>query len=232
MRGTTLTQMVSDLRVEARYDPNPALSVNIVPLLQRTLKRTQEFLYDEFDWSFLKVTRDIVLEAGSRYYDFPADLNLERVQRVDVLYSDQWRPVCRRLDLDHYNAHDSDDGERQDPVQIWDIRDTGDGPQIEVWPIPATATTLRLTGIRALKPLVEDGDRADLDDMMIVLYAAGELLAAAKDDLAEAKFSQAKARRDTMQARSTKTRNNRFSLGGMPDDTEQERVSVSYARAV
>jgi len=232
MRGATLAQMVNDLRIEARFDPDPALSVNIVPLLKRTLVRTQEFLYDEFDWPFLRVTRDINIEAGSRYYDFPDDLNLERVQRMDVLYGDQWRPVERRIDLDHYNAHDSDTDQRLDPVQLWDVIDTGDAPQIEIWPVPATAGRIRLTGIRSLSSLVEDADRADLDDMMIVLYAAGELLATAKDDLAEVKFSQAKARRDTMQGRTTKTRNNRFSLGGCPPEPEErERVTVAYARA-
>lgn len=232
MRGATLAQMVNDLRIEARYDPDPALSVNIVPLLRRTLVRTQEFLYDEFDWPFLRVTRDIDLEAGSRYYDFPDDLNLERVQKMDVLYGDQWRPVTRRIDITAYNAQDSDTDQRNDPVQLWDVIDTGDAPQIEVWPIPATAGRIRLTGIRSLAPLVEDSDRADLDDMMLVLYAAGELLAAAKDDLAEVKFSQGKARRETMQGRSTKTRHNRFSLGGcQPEPDEHERVTVAYARA-
>ena len=232
MRGATLAQMVNDLRIEARYDPDPALSVNIVPLLKRTIVRTQEFLYDEFDWPFLKITRDIDIEAGSRYYDFPDDMNLERVQRVDVLYGDQWRPVERGLNLDFYNAQDSDTDQRLDPVQAWDVRDTGNAPQIEIWPIPATAGRIRLTGIRSLAPLVADDDRADLDDMMIVLYSAGELLAAAKDDLAEVKFSQGKARRETMQGRTTKSRNNRFSLGGCPPEPhETERVTVAYARA-
>lgn len=232
MRGATLQQLVADLRVEAKFDPDPALSRNILPLMVRTLVRTQEFLYDEYDWPFMQVHRDILLEAGSRYYDFPSDLNLERVQQVDVLYSEQWQSVERRIELCNYNAHDSAADERQDPVQLWDVVDIGDGPQIEVWPLPATPTTLRITGIRNLKPLVEDSDRADLDDMMIVLYAAAEFLAGNKDPLAEAKFSQARARRETMQGRVTKTRSNRFSMAGPQAEPEpSERVRVSYVRA-
>jgi hypothetical protein len=214
-RGTTLGALVTDLRIEARYDPNPALSLNMVPMMQQTLRRNQEFLYDEFDWPFLEVFRDIPLEAGSRYYDFPDDMNLERVQKVDVLHAGTWQPVIRGIELDHYNAQDSEGNERTDPIQFWDVVEVGGGPQIEVWPLPATNTQkMRLRGIRSLKPLVKDSDVAELDDMMIVLYSAGELLGGAKDPLAEVKFQQAKARRETLQGRTTKTRHNRFSLGG------------------
>jgi hypothetical protein len=38
---------------------------------EQTLRDTQERLYDEFDWPFLKVQRDKVLAAGQRYYDVP-----------------------------------------------------------------------------------------------------------------------------------------------------------------
>lgn len=231
-RGTTLQKLVADLRIEARYDPDPALSRNMKALLERTLITTQEFLYDEFDWPFLQVYRDINLEAGSRYYDFPADMNLERVQQVDVYYSGDWRPVDRHIDLQHYNAHDSDHNERTDPVLKWDIADLGQGPQLEVWPLPASPSILRITGIRNLGPMVNDEDRADLDDMMIVLYAAGEMLASSDKDLSAVKLQKAKARRDTMQGRTTKTRTNRFSLGGTPPQCNtEERVRVAYVRA-
>lgn len=231
MRGASLREMVHELRIEARYDPDPALSVNMVPLLKQTIKRTQEFLYDEFDWPFLRTYRDIAIEAGSRFYDFPNDMNLERVEKIDYFYNGQWQPVERRIDLCDYNSSDSDAGERRDPVLLWDIRDTGEGPQIELWPIPISNGKIRLTGIRALRPLVEDLDRADLDKMMIILYAAGELLAGSKDPVAELKFQQAKARRDMMQSRVSQTRRRSFNLGGVPaDPLRHERVTVVHVR--
>jgi hypothetical protein len=234
-RGTTLGEMVDMLRSEARLDPNPALSVNMLPMMQQTIRRTQERLYDDFDWPFLRVKRDITAEAGSRYYDAPADLNLERIVAVDYRWGERWIPVERGISLDPYNARDSDNDDREDPVQRWDIIDTGDGPQIEIWPIPiADQNALRLTGFRTLTPLTANSDRADLDDMAITLFAAAELLAAAKSDLASIKLQQAKARVDTLQGRITKTRTNSFTLGGcdpsMQSSDSRRTPQVAYVR--
>jgi len=214
-RGKTLGELVNQLRIAARYDPNPALSQSMVPLFEQTLKDTQERLYDQFDWPFLKVRRDKELSAGQRYYDIPADLNLERVQAVDVKVGNFWQPVERGITLDHYSAIDSDLDARQDPVQRWDAVDTDGQLQIEVWPVPLSdGGILRFSGIRKLRPLVSQGDRADLDDQLIVLYAAGELMGGVKNPEAQLKLSQAKNRLETLQGRVVKTRRKGFVLGG------------------
>jgi hypothetical protein len=234
-RGTTLGELVSQLRLESRLDPSPALSLNMVPLMEQTLRRTQERLYDEFDWPFLKITRDVTMEAGSRYYDVPTDMNLERIHSIDYLWSGQWIPVHRGISVEQYNALDSDNDIRSDPIQRWDVGDTGDGQQVEVWPVPAAnGNALRFTGIRKLKPLISQAQIADLDDQMIVLYAAAEMLGGAKNDLGALKLNMASARKKTLQGRVTKTRTNRFSLNGNNEDpNEGSRVPlVQYARAV
>lgn len=216
-RGVTLGELVERLRIAARHDPNPALSKNMLPLFKQTLKDTQERLYDEFDWPFLKVQRDKVLAAGQRYYDLPTDMNLERVILVDVRHGSDWLPVERGIDLTCYSAIDSDADARQDPVMRWDIVDTGDGEQVEVWPVPATnGTKLRFRGIRKLKPLIANSDIADLDDQLIVLFAAGEIMGGAKNPAAQLKISQGNKRLETLQGRVTKKRNNGFTLGGGP----------------
>jgi hypothetical protein len=233
-RGVTLGELVTALRISARYDPNPALSLNMVPLFQQTLKNAQERLYDEFDWPFLRIRRDKIMAAGQRYYDIPVDLNLERIQQVDIRFGDRWIPVERGITLEHYNSVDSDADMRRDPAVRWEVMDTGDGEQIEVWPIPQTdGAALRFTGIRKLTPLIEQADRADLDDQLIVLTSAGELLGGAKNPEAQIKFAQAKARKETLQGRVTKTRTNSFVLGGAPNsDSSRERTPlVAYVRA-
>ena len=233
-RGTSLGELVTKLRTAARYDPNPALSLNLLPLMKQTLSDTQERLYDEFDWPFLKVYRDKPLSAGQRYYDIPTDLNLERIIAIDVLYGDVWEPVERGICLDHYNAVNSDNDERSDPVQRWEVVDTGSGEQVEVWPVPVSNDmTLRFTGIRKLRSLITDADRADLDDQLIVLFSAGELLGGAKNPQAQVKFTQAAKRLELLQGRVTKRRNNGFILGGGPDLDRDERRTpqVAYVRA-
>lgn len=172
-RGTTLGELVTKLRVAARLDPNPALSKNMEPLFKQTLADTQERLYDEFDWPFLKIQRDKELAAGQRYYDVPVDMNLERVIAVDTKVGGEWVPVERGIPLDCYSAVDSDLDQRRDPVVRWDVVDTGDGEQIEVWPVPSTnGLQLRFSGIRKLKQLIGQADKADLDDKIIVLFSS------------------------------------------------------------
>lgn len=231
-RGKTFGELITELRIAARYDPNPALSLNLVPLMQQTIRATQERLYDDFDWPFLRVRRDKVLAAGQRYYDIPADLNLERIIAVDVQDGGKWLPVERGITLDHYSSIDSDADQRSTPVTRWEVMDTGAGEQIEVWPIPsADGALLRFTGIRKLTPLVENGDNADLDDQLIVLFAAGELMGGVKNPDAQIKFSQANKRMELLQGRVTKRRTNTFVLGGGSAGTDPERTPlVAYAR--
>lgn len=227
-RGTTLGELVNKLRISARYDPSPALSKNMVPLFEQTLRDTQERLYDEFDWPYLKVQRDKALQAGERYYDTPDDMNLERIIAVDVLVGGVWQPVERGITLEDYNGVNSDAGARQDPVLRWDVIDTGQGEQIEVWPVPASNGTLRFSGIRSLKPLVDPEDKADLDDQMIYLFAAAELLAGKGDgETAKLRLKQAGNRKDMLQSRTTKTRSNGFVLGGGPCGGSDRRRPVT-----
>lgn len=221
-RGVTLGELVTKLRIAARLDPNPALSKNVAPLMEQTLRDTQERLYDEFDWPFLKVQRDKELSAGERYYDVPTDMNLERIIAVDVRVGNEWRPVERGIPLDCYSAVDSDADDRRDPVERWDVIDTGSGEQLEVWPIPSTnGDALRISGIRKLKPLIVQSATADLDDQLIVLFSAAEMLALKDKDAAKLKLQQGSKRLSTLEGRVTKKRANGFVLGG--SDTERER---------
>lgn len=222
-RGLTLGDLVTKTRIAARYDANPALSQNMVPLIQQTISDVQERLYDEFDWPFLKVVRTKQLAPGQRYYDFPEDLNLERVTSVEVRYGGLWLPLHRGISNDELNNCDSDNDQRRDPVARWDVSYTGPVEQMEVWPLPATFYELRITGIRKLKPLVQASDMADLDDQLIVCYAAGELLGGAKNELAQAKFAQGKKRLETLRGRVSKRTRSGFRLGGGADDCDNPR---------
>lgn len=222
-RGVTLGELVTKLRIAARYDPSPALSKNMGPLFEQTLQAVQERLYDEFDWPFLKVQRDKALGAGQRYCDVPEDMNLERILTVDVLVGDVWEPVERGISLDDYSLCNSDRGARRDPIEKWDVVDTGDGEQVEVWPLPASNNvTLRFSGIRKLKPLVDQEHKADLDDQLIVLFAAGEIMAGKGDADAQMKLQQGKNRLATLQGRVTHRRRG-FVLGGSPCPEDHRR---------
>lgn len=89
-RGKTLGQLVVALRHEARHSPDAALGLNTLASIKEALARTQERLYDAYDWPFLNIYRDIVTVPGQRYYDFPTDLNPEAAAGRDPIH----RPVA------------------------------------------------------------------------------------------------------------------------------------------
>lgn len=194
-RRKTLLKLLNDLRHEARLSQNPAHNAQVRDSQVASLQRTQEWLWQDFDWPHLKVERQIEIAAGQRYYAIPSDLDLERLDRVDLFENSFWRPLSVGVTGQHYSTFNSDLDERSWPPRSWRIYDDTD---IEIWPIPdqnaVTATRegyLKFTGTRLLRPLVDDGDVADLDDRLIVLYTAAEMLAAAGAKDAQLKLSQA-----------------------------------------
>lgn len=194
-RGTTLGELILMLRAEIGDATSASLGQNNLPHLQQTLRRTQEFLWQDFSWPHLRVYREEILQAGQRYYSFPADLDFDRVENAQVRYDEDWRPVVYGIEHQHYNAMDPELNDREDPVLRWQAHE---GDQYEVWPLPATnGLRLRFEGIKKLAPLLAEQDRAELDDNLIVLFAAAEILsrrqsadAKAKENLATRLYSR------------------------------------------
>lgn len=93
-RGVQLVQIVQDLRAEIGHSLNPALGQNARAALVRVLQRVQNHLHTDFDWPHLVVERDVALEAGQRYYGFPADLIYERILSAHVKHGSNWIAYC------------------------------------------------------------------------------------------------------------------------------------------
>jgi hypothetical protein len=210
-RGTTLNELVTMVREEAGHSTNATLGQNTVTSLKQKIRRQQEVLWLNHAWPHMRVERDIILEAGDRYYNPPADLSMNhRIDAVGVKFDDRWRPVEHGITMAHYNSVDPELDERRDPVLCWEIYE---GNQIEVWPLPETnGTVLRLRGTRNLNPLIANSDTADLDDMLIVMFVAAELAAKQRQDDAQAKLQIAQSHLAKLKAENSKIRN--FTVGG------------------
>lgn len=234
-RNVSLLKLLTDLRAETRTSSNPAHNAGARDMQVQLLQRTQEWLYDEHDWAFLRVERYTDLQAGQRYYAPPSDMDIDRVERLDVRWGQDWLKLHYGIENSHLALYDSDLDVRSWPVTRWEIYE---GEQIEMWPIPAndgdrylnpSSTSiegrLRFTGIRNLRPLVDDEDRADLDDRLIVLYAAAEMLQAdgAKD--AESKASAARARLKSIRGNMSKVKSFQLFGAGEPE-TEKRRPYI------
>jgi len=195
-RGKQLLSLIAQLRAETGRSQSVAVGVDEVENLKVILQRTQETLYEEYEWPHLRVQKTITLAAGQRYYDMPAGLNFDRIQDVKLKYNNVYTHVERGIGFEDYSIFDSNAGtpERSFPTLKWDIRHTGSAEQVEVWPIPNQTATLYMFGTKILGNLIQESDTAELDDRLIVLFAAAEILARQKSNDAKIKLSQAEKR--------------------------------------
>lgn len=189
-RGTQLSALVDMLRAEIGASTNVAMGVNTLPNLKQLLRRTQEKLWTDHEWSFAWIERDEQLIDGQRYYTFDNDLDFDRIRAAYVNYAQIWRELQYGITPQEYNLSNPALGAKQDPVQAWRHYE---GNQFEVWPVPSSSlNVIRFRAIKKLAPLISDSDTAELDDNLIVLSAAAELLARDKSEDASAKAQAAK----------------------------------------
>src|SRR5262245_55894688 len=174
MRGQTLGALLSDLKAECGVSQNAAHGINNRESLLQVLKRTQRRLWSDWDWMHMRVSRDIQLNAGQRYYNCPTDLPYERIDCAEVKFGGQWFPLIFGITERQYSIFDPRVDDRSWPIQRWDVAedpaDTAGTPDnrgmIEVWPLPSDSGVvggdlegnLRLTGIRFLRPFNADAD--------------------------------------------------------------------------
>lgn len=190
-KNVSLSQLRDKLRAEIGASANPAMGTNAHHAMNLLLERTQERLWSDFDWPFMSIDRDIQLTNGQRYYAFPSDISFERIICVSVKYSNTWRPIEYGIGVNDYNYIDSDIGSTQSPALKWNHYEEN---MIEIWPIPADSDMIvRFCGIKNLRPLIADTDICNLDDKLIVLFAAAEMLAHTKSADAPAKMALANA---------------------------------------
>lgn len=196
-RNVTLEKLLNNFRAECRLSLNAAHNNQTRQGHIVLLQRKQEWLWEDFDWPHLRVDRFIDLQAGQRFYDLPQDMAIDRIQRIEGRFDSVYQDILPGIYAENYAAHDSDLDQRSWPIRRWQITED---EQIEFWPIPDSnfdSDTLegrvKITGIKNLRPLVSDDDRADIDDRLIVLHAAAEYLAGTGAKDAQIKLDQATA---------------------------------------
>lgn len=228
-RNVTLGELIDDVRAEAGHSLQANLGASMREVLIKVLQRQQRRLWEDYDWTFLRVQRDVPVQAGQRYYSFPSDLNLERIEKVEFKWDDRWHKLEYGVGPAQYDQFDSDRDVRSWPVYRWQEHEDN---QVELWPIPSlngTASPLagavRFTGIRKLRTLVADGDRADLDDTLLVLFSAAEILAREKASDASVKMTMAENHYRRLKARNSKR--DSFSLS-----TEEPRFQMRGPKVV
>jgi hypothetical protein len=183
----------------------------------------QRWLSDTYDWPELEYTWDVQVPGGGqgRYNTFPTttglnttrSINYGRPLHTSVWYSGNWQTVVYGINEMEFNYINSDGAipdtgmspQILDPIQRWREAST---TQFEVWPVPSVNQVFRFRAQSELTPLLEFSPNVgqpstispmwtatlDLDDVMVMLYTAGELLQLRGKGNAQALMQRAQAR--------------------------------------
>src|SRR5438132_3496691 len=229
-RGTTLANVLLSLKAELGYNLTSGVASADDQILYRLIDNEQTRLAADYDWAHLDKYADIAATVGTRNLNFPASsIVLERPLRVERYYNTLWQEIKHGIKDEDYNIYNSDLGLKYDPVQKWRLN--SDGSTFEVWPIPATAQTIRFHGQRPLTSLLTAGayDPAkilDLDDLLIVLYVAANRLSRTKQEDATLMLQRAENRMQMLRASGPTTVQREFFLGGDSSDTPVQKKAA------
>lgn len=216
MRNQTLGQLKADLRSELHQSSNPAVAQSSDHILVNAIKKAQSWVHNAHSWPHMRSERDILLQAGQSLYGWPVDMDYENVEGMLVKYGNRWLEVKEFTEDDSvYNAFDTDQNVRTDPVRRYRIKsDT----QLEVWPLPASNGVaasvgdgaLRIKGLLRPPQLSGDAVTCPFDDGLVVLIAAARCVRGKKerDDI----MKDAGALMTKLMAKSSTAQN--FHIGG------------------
>ncbi len=242
-RGTTLSNLRSMLKAELGEFSGTNATRDAE--LDVRLSDKQKQLANEVQWSFLERRWNAAVPANQQFTTFPivdadfgesAIIDLDQISNVEVRWNQVYQPVVYGIGEDEYNTMDYSLGQQSDPIQRWreasNIDETSSPNKFEVWPVPVTAQTIRFTGQRQLLPLAASSDTADLDDMLLVLGVAADLLTKSKQ--ADATLCLQKFGRLMTQLRQRSYVRDKVRVlgGGGESDFKRERKLVGMTIAV
>lgn len=181
----TLGEVVDMVRHEAQLSTNTSRGIDHRDAIVAKIKRAYYTMAEDFDWQHLELKKESdvsrkILQAGSNTYGFPAAVNPLKISKVWVKWGSSWLPVDYGIKHEHYSAYDPDADQRGDPVTNWAFYN-GDG--FEVWPLPASNgvadgnNEIAFEGQKKVETLTADASRLDVDDQLIALQVATEIMA-------------------------------------------------------
>ncbi len=213
-----MARVLSLLKGEIGYSLVTGVATAADQELYTIIDTKQQWLSSMYDWPFLENRSDVVVNASQRFPTLPTDIIFERSVDVSVAWTNVWLDVIDGIGMSEYNQLSSGDAgipvQPQDPIQRWRFNSE---TAFEVWPVPVTQQVVRFTGQRPLTSLLTAGaydptKTLDLDDMLVMLFAAAEKLSRMKSQDSQLKLTQAQNRLNMLRA-SYPTRKTAFRLG-------------------
>ncbi len=182
--GLTFGAVIEQVRGECGISSNTSRGIDFLDNIKTKIRRVYITQAEEFDWQHLEIKRDssvsrVLLAAGSRYYNFPTDLNREKIEGAWLKWGSVWHPLTYNISYKDRTAYDPDNNQRSDPVLSWMYYGND---QFEVWPLPNSngvvdgTNEIAFEGQKNLNVLVDTNDTLDLDGYMVAMLVAAEIL--------------------------------------------------------
>lgn len=156
----TLGELRADLAKRLGFGAMGSAGINS-GLLDSFIQNAQAQLYAQFDWRHLIKFDEKTTGVGQTLYDWAADCDPLRVRDVAIWDGARWVPMIDGVDWAMRSVATS----RTIPARYERFA------QMEVWPEPDAAYTIRRYYVAAPGRFTQDNDRASLDDSLIFLHA-------------------------------------------------------------
>jgi hypothetical protein len=190
--NTPLSELRRMVRAEVMQSLNMAQGLNAQTQYDMNIDRTQKELWEQYEWPHLLYRSTVVpLAANQKFYDYPDDMPFDAITNGYYKDGTNWLPMAYGV------AMMDNETDQSWPPRKWQNTPSVTGGvtnaigQIEVWPIPSQAGEMRFRGQALVNNLISDTSRAVLDDTLIALFAAAEILAAQKAENASLKLQKA-----------------------------------------
>lgn len=227
--GTTLLNLRKMLNAEIEDELDETISNSGVAWKNQILNNQQFFLANQHTYLLGKTRVSLPLSPGTQYYDVPGGIDMAHLDKPQYVVSSNWRfEVSFGILTIDYNIFNPELGATSIPILKWDLVNTGDGLQIQVWPIPSVAQTLEFSGLLLITPMASDSDTCVIDDLALVYFTAAEILAKRGAGDAQAKLAKAQAYLSSIRA-GKPSRYETFNIAG---DDWGRRVNTDYKRPV
>ncbi len=186
-RGTLSQTVLSMLKAEVG-DFAGTNTVRDAELYQLMSNKQLELVM-EYDWSFMEARWDAAVAPSQQLVSWPtvtdegltATVNFDEINKLEVLYNNIYQPMFYGIGSAQYNFSNFQLlGQTLDPISNWreaaDPSDAVNPLKFEIWPVPSTAQTVRISGERQPTLITGTGIKVDLDDMLVALGVAADLL--------------------------------------------------------
>ena len=155
----TLGELRSDLSRRLGFGAQGSSGINSA-LLDSFLQNAQDQLFAAFEWRNLIKYDEKTTGVGQVNYDWATDCDPTHIREIAVYGGTRWVPMDEGITFAHRS---SDIPSRPCRYERYS--------QMEVWPEPDAAYTIRRYYVATPARFTQDNDRASIDDGLVFLHA-------------------------------------------------------------